>query len=100
MVTHPEATVFRRETQTDYIREAIKEDLRSGRFDRVHTRLPPEPNPYRHIGHPKAVWIDYGIAQAFGGLFNLRCDDTLPLRAEPEFVDPAIQGVRRSCAAG
>src|SRR5207244_4803787 len=58
MVTHPELTESRRETQTDYIREAIKEDLRSGRFDRVHTRFPPEPNAYLHIGHAKAVWID------------------------------------------
>src|SRR5260370_24951774 len=94
MVTHPEATVFRRETQTAYIREAIKEDLRSGRFDRVHTRFPPEPNAYLHIGHAKAVWIDYGIALDFGGLFNLRFDDTNPLREEQEFVDGIIEDVR------
>jgi glutamyl/glutaminyl-tRNA synthetase len=86
--------VFRRETQTDYIREAIKEDLRSGRFDRVHTRFPPEPNAYLHIGHAKAVWIDYGIALDFGGLFNLRFDDTNPLREEQEFVDGIIEDVR------
>ena len=72
--THAEPTVLRGETHTDYIREAIKEDLRSGRFDRVHTRFPPEPNAYLHIGHAKAVWIDYGIALDFGGLFNLRFD--------------------------
>src|SRR5438132_360076 len=94
MVTHPGPTVFRRETQTDYIREAIKEDLRSGRFDRVHTRFPPEPNAYLHIGHAKAVWIDYGIAAEFGGLFNLRFDDTNPLREEQEFVDAIIEDVR------
>src|SRR5262249_9273356 len=69
---HPEPNGFRREAPADYIREAIKEDLRSGRFDRVHTRFPPEPNAYLHIGHAKAVWIDYGIAVDFGGLFNLR----------------------------
>ena len=56
-----------REVQTDFIREAIREDLRTGRFDRVHTRFPPEPNAYLHIGHAKAVWIDYGIALEFGG---------------------------------
>jgi glutaminyl-tRNA synthetase len=92
--THPGSTVIRRETQTDYIREAIKEDLRSGRFDRVHTRFPPEPNAYLHIGHAKAVWIDYGIAVDFGGLFNLRFDDTNPLREEQEFVDGIIEDVR------
>ena len=79
---------------TDFIREAIREDLRSGRFDRVHTRFPPEPNAYLHIGHAKAVWIDYGIAQDFGGLFNLRFDDTNPLREEQEFVDGIIEDVR------
>ena len=78
----------------DFIREAVRADLASGRFDRVHTRFPPEPNAYLHIGHAKAVWIDYGIAQDFGGLFNLRFDDTNPLREEQEFVDGIIQDVR------
>ena len=86
----PEAADPRREPQTDYIREAIKEDLRAGRFDRVHTRFPPGPNAYLHIGHAKAVWIDYGIALDFGGLFNLRFDDTNPLREEQEFVDGIV----------
>jgi glutaminyl-tRNA synthetase len=90
----PGPTAERREPQTDYIREAVKEDLRTGRFDRVHTRFPPEPNAYLHIGHAKAVWIDYGIALDFGGLFNLRFDDTNPLREEQEFVDGIIEDVR------
>jgi len=84
----------RPEPAEDFIREAIREDLRSGRFDRVHTRFPPEPNAYLHIGHAKAVWIDYGIALDFGGLFNLRFDDTNPLREEQEFVDAIIEDVR------
>jgi len=79
---------------TDFIREAIKEDLRSGRFDRVHTRFPPEPNAYLHIGHAKAIWIDYGIALDFNGLFNLRFDDTNPTTEEKEFVDAIIEDVR------
>lgn len=83
-----------REVQTDFIREAIREDLRTGRFDRVHTRFPPEPNAYLHIGHAKAVWIDYGIALEFGGKFNLRFDDTNPLREEKEFVEAIIEDVR------
>jgi glutaminyl-tRNA synthetase len=80
--------------QTDFIREAIVEDLRAGKFDRVHTRFPPEPNAYLHIGHAKAVWIDYGIAVDFNGKFNLRFDDTNPTREEQEFVDGIIQDVR------
>jgi len=79
---------------TDFIREAVREDLRTGRFDHVHTRFPPEPNAYLHIGHAKAVWIDYGIALEFGGKFNLRFDDTNPLREEAEFVESIIEDVR------
>ncbi|HVL40022.1 MAG TPA: glutamine--tRNA ligase/YqeY domain fusion protein [Fimbriimonadaceae bacterium] len=78
---------------TDFIREAIREDLASGRFDRVHTRFPPEPNAYLHIGHAKAIWIDYLIAHEFGGQFNLRFDDTNPLKEEQEFVDGIIEDV-------
>src|SRR5579884_1808138 len=91
---HPEPRADGREMPNDYIREAIKEDLREGKYDRVHTRFPPEPNAYLHIGHAKAVWIDYGIAVDFGGLFNLRFDDTNPLREEKEFVDAIIEDVR------
>jgi glutaminyl-tRNA synthetase len=79
---------------TDFIREAVKEDLRTGRFDHVHTRFPPEPNAYLHIGHAKAIWIDYGVAQDFGGKFNLRFDDTNPAKEEQEFVDGIIEDVR------
>lgn len=78
----------------DFIREAIKQDLAEGRFTRVHTRFPPEPNAYLHIGHAKAVWIDYGIALDFGGLFNLRFDDTNPVKEDQEFVDGIIEDVK------
>jgi len=78
----------------NFIRQAVIEDLRSGRFAGVHTRFPPEPNAYLHIGHAKAVWISYGIAQEFGGLFNLRFDDTNPTREEQEFVEAIIADVR------
>jgi glutaminyl-tRNA synthetase len=80
---------------SDFIREAVAEDVASGRFGgRVHTRFPPEPNAYLHIGHAKAVWIDYGVAQDFGGKFNLRFDDTNPVKEEQEFVDAIIEDVR------
>ena len=72
---------------TDFIREAVNEDLKSGRFTNVHTRFPPEPNGYLHIGHTKALIIDFGIAQEFGGLCNLRYDDTNPTKEDVEYVD-------------
>jgi glutaminyl-tRNA synthetase len=80
---------------SDFIRDAVIEDNASGRFGgRVHTRFPPEPNAYLHIGHAKAVWIDYGVALDFGGKFNLRFDDTNPAKEEQEYVDSIIEDVR------
>lgn len=80
--------------QTNFIEEEIKKDLASGRFDRVHTRFPPEPNALLHIGHAKALWIDYGMAQKFGGKFNLRFDDTNPAKEEQEYVEAIIEDCR------
>jgi glutaminyl-tRNA synthetase len=79
---------------SDFIRRAIDEDLRTGRFDRVHTRFPPEPNGYLHIGHAKAICIDYGIAEEYGGLYNLRFDDTNPVKEEVEYVDSIQEDIR------
>jgi len=82
-------------TPVDFIREIVAEDVRTGKYGgRVHTRFPPEPNAYLHIGHAKAMWISYGIAREFGGLFNLRFDDTNPVREEQEFVDAIIEDAR------
>jgi glutaminyl-tRNA synthetase len=78
----------------DFIREAIRQDLAEGRFNHVHTRFPPEPNAYLHIGHAKALWISYGIALEFGGKFNVRFDDTNPLKEDQEFVDAIVEDVR------
>jgi len=74
----------------DFIREAVAEDLRTGRFNYIRTRLPPEPNGYLHIGHVKAFMIDYLIAKENNGELVLRFDDTNPTKEETEFVD-AIQ---------
>ncbi len=76
---------------SDFIHEAVKEDLRSGRFSYVRTRLPPEPNGYLHIGHVKAFLIDYNIAKDFGGELDLRFDDTNPAKEETEFVDAIME---------
>jgi glutaminyl-tRNA synthetase len=75
----------------NFIRTAIQEDMRTGRWDgRVVTRFPPEPNGYLHIGHAKAISIDFGLAQEFGGPCHLRFDDTNPAKEEVEYVE-AIQ---------
>jgi glutaminyl-tRNA synthetase len=79
---------------SDFIRTAVREDLDSGRFNRVHTRFPPEPNGYLHIGHAKAIAVDFGIAQDFGGMCNLRFDDTNPAKEEQEYVDQIMADIR------
>ena len=79
---------------TDYIREAVLEDLKTGRFNYVRTRLPPEPNGYLHIGHVKAFMIDYLIAKENNGELILRFDDTNPTKEETEFVDAIEEDAR------
>lgn len=79
----------------DFIREIIKEDIESNRYGkRVHTRFPPEPNGYLHIGHAKSICLNFGIARDFGGLCNLRFDDTNPLKEEVEYVEAIKRDVR------
>lgn len=81
--------------ETNFIREIIDEHLKTGRFEgRVHTRFPPEPNGYLHIGHAKAICISFGIAGDYKGLCNLRMDDTNPEKEEKEYVDAIIEDVR------
>jgi len=78
----------------DFIRAAVAEDLEAGRYDRVHTRFPPEPNGYLHIGHAKALSIDFGMAADFGGQCNLRFDDTNPVKEEVEYVESIQADIR------
>ncbi|MBQ7102402.1 MAG: glutamine--tRNA ligase, partial [Clostridia bacterium] len=75
---------------SNFIHDFIDEDLAAGVNTRVQTRFPPEPNGYLHIGHCKALTIDFGTAEKFGGICNLRFDDTNPAKEDTEFVD-AIQ---------
>jgi glutaminyl-tRNA synthetase len=77
-----------------FIEEAIEADLASGRSDHVHTRFPPEPNGRLHIGHAKAISIDFGMAEEFGGECNLRFDDTNPTKEETEYVDAIKEDIR------
>src|SRR5687767_7132581 len=79
----------------NFIRDIIVADNASGKYDRrVATRFPPEPNGYLHIGHVKAICIDFGLAKEFGGICNLRFDDTNPTKEEVEYVDAIQEDVR------
>ncbi len=82
------------EVLTHFIHELIEEDLRTGRYDRVYTRFPPEPNGYLHIGHAKSIVLNFGLAQKYNGKCNLRFDDTNPTKEEEEYVQSILQDVR------
>src|SRR5579862_2085377 len=82
-------------TQSNFIREIILDDLKTGKYQgRVHTRFPPEPNGYLHVGHAKSIALNFGLAREFGGKCNLRFDDTNPSKEETEYVDSIIEDVR------
>ena len=81
--------------QSNFIRDIILDDLKTNKYaGRVHTRFPPEPNGYLHVGHAKSIHINFGLAREFGGLCNLRFDDTNPSKEETEYVDSIIADVR------
>ena len=72
---------------TNFIYDAIDKDLEDKVYDKVQTRFPPEPNGYLHIGHAKAISIDFAAAEKYGGVCNLRLDDTNPIKEDTEYVD-------------
>ncbi len=87
--TNPET-----QKKSNFIHLQIEEDLKQGKNDRrVHTRFPPEPNGYLHIGHAKSICLNFGIAEKFGGICNLRFDDTNPTKEETEYVDSIMEDV-------
>ena len=80
---------------SDFIRDIVRQDLLTNKYGgRVHTRFPPEPNAYLHIGHAKAIYNSFSIAEEFNGLYNLRFDDTNPIKEEQEYIDAIIQDIR------
>ena len=80
--------------RSDFIRDIVAADLREGRVTQVVTRFPPEPNGYLHIGHPKSIALNFGIAQEFGGRCHLRFDDTNPVKEEQRYIDSIMEDVR------
>ena len=83
------------ETQrpSDFIRDIVADDLGAGKYKQIFTRFPPEPNGYLHIGHAKSICLNFGIAHEFGGICNLRMDDTNPMKEETEYVESIMTDV-------
>lgn len=79
---------------SDFIRDIVAQHVAEGKYPRIHTRFPPEPNGYLHIGHAKSICLNFGIAREFGGVCNLRMDDTNPTKEEVEYVDSITEDVK------
>lgn len=79
---------------SDFIRDIVEAHVKEGKYPQIHTRFPPEPNGYLHIGHAKSICLNFGIAREFGGICNLRMDDTNPAKEEVEYVDSITADVK------
>src|SRR5437763_14893633 len=82
----PATMTTEKEAPSDFIRDIIAEDLHTGKYNKIVTRFPREPNGYLHIGHAKSICLNFGIAREFGGICNIRMDDTNPTKEEAEYV--------------
>ena len=78
----------------NFLEEIIEEDLKSGKYESILTRFPPEPNGYLHLGHAKSLCINFGLAQKYGGKTNLRYDDTTPVKGDREYVDSIKEDIK------
>src|ERR1039457_2156553 len=79
---------------SDFIRDIVAKHVEEKKYPRIHTRFPPEPNGYLHIGHAKSICLNFGIAREFGGICNLRMDDTNPTKEDVEYVDSITEDVK------
>ena len=79
---------------SDFIRDIVAAHVAEGKYPQIHTRFPPEPNGYLHIGHAKSICLNFGIAREFGGICNLRMDDTNPTKEDVEYVDSITEDVQ------
>src|SRR5690606_10753317 len=91
---HPDRQPMSGESRNDFIRQIVRDDLASGKHTFIKTRFPPEPNGYLHLGHTRAIWADFGIAEEFGGTCNLRFDDTNPAKEGRGDVSPIHEDAR------
>ena len=83
------------EKSLNFIEQIVEKDLQEGKNNgRIQTRFPPEPNGYLHIGHAKAICMDFGIAEKYNGVCNLRFDDTNPVKEDVEYVDSIMQDIK------
>src|SRR6058998_3637892 len=82
------------EQPSDFIRDIVKADIEAGKYKAPVTRFPPEPNGYLHIGHAKSICLNFGIAREFGGICNLRFDDTNPTKEEVEYVESITADIK------
>ena len=94
VILHSIETAMSEEKSLNFLEEIVEADLASGKSVNIHTRFPPEPNGYLHIGHAKSICLNFGLADKYKGKTNLRFDDTNPVTEDTEYVESIKQDVR------